>query len=333
MIDELRETNRDAVEVIIGAGFPSVHPPRQERPPEPRKAALPSTDRELTLAFQREIDLDRYPFLRSHVIGGRPVLPFAIITEWLAHGALHENPGLQLHGLDNQRILKGVILDNGPQTVRVVTGKPRCIGSFFETDVELRSTAADGSELLHARACAILAPTLPGPPDFVKPRELTTCTYGRTIDAVYSDILFHGPHFHGIDGILGCCEKGIVAQLKAAPAPGQWMAEPLRTEWLTDPLVIDAGFQLGIVWCFEQMGSAALPSFEARYRQYKAAFPPDGATVVLQVRQVEPHKMTGDLTFLDAAGSVVACIEGCEWTADESLLEAFRQRQVTAANP
>ena len=39
------------------------------------------------------------PVLRSHVIKGHPVLPTAIIIEWLAHGALHANPGWRFTAL------------------------------------------------------------------------------------------------------------------------------------------------------------------------------------------------------------------------------------------
>jgi len=44
-----------------------------------------------------------------------PVVPFALIAEWLGHGALHENPGLLLHGLE----LRGIreIIGYSPRSV------------------------------------------------------------------------------------------------------------------------------------------------------------------------------------------------------------------------
>jgi hypothetical protein len=61
----------------------------------------------LTEAFAVSLNLNDYPFLRSHVLDGKAVLPMAVIVEWLAHGALHGNPGLRFHGFNDLRICKG----------------------------------------------------------------------------------------------------------------------------------------------------------------------------------------------------------------------------------
>ena len=34
----------------------------------------------------------------------------AMIVEWMAHGAIHNNPGLRFHGFNDLRVLKGVTL-------------------------------------------------------------------------------------------------------------------------------------------------------------------------------------------------------------------------------
>ena len=39
------------------------------------------------------------------------VVPFALTLEWLAHAALHRNPGLQFHGFDEARVLTRVVED------------------------------------------------------------------------------------------------------------------------------------------------------------------------------------------------------------------------------
>src|SRR5207249_8581446 len=52
-----------------------------------------------------------------------PVLPAALMIEWLAHGALHPNPGLAFAGFDDFRVLKGVSLSDSPVTLRVLAAK------------------------------------------------------------------------------------------------------------------------------------------------------------------------------------------------------------------
>jgi hypothetical protein len=48
-------------------------------------------------------------------------------------------------------------------------------------------------------------------------------------------------------------------------------------------------------------------------------------TATLAVRERTAHRMTCDVTLTDAAGRVVAQIDGCENTVDASLRAAFRE--------
>ena len=321
------------IEVVIG-GTPAQPPagPRSSRP----------MGVDLAPAFQRELDAERHSFLDSHVIGGRRVLPVAMMIEWLSHGALHNNPGLLLLGLDHLRVLKGLVLGDEPRTVRVVVAPAIRRGEHYHVNVELRSTTADlrsepealardDDELLHARAEVVLASVLPDTPAFKEPARIAAEPYERGVAGAYEEVLFHGPHLHGLERIVGCSKRGMVAQVKAGPAPADWMAEPVRSAWLADPLVIDAGLQLGILWSYEQLGAVCLPNFTSAYRQYRREFPTDGVTAVLEVRGHSESKMTADITFLDKVGAVVARLEGQEWTVDASLKSAFEREAVADA--
>ena len=203
-------------------------------------------------------------------------------------------------------------------------------GDAFAVDVELRS-GVDDKEIMYKRARAILATVLPAPPGYSRPTHPDDHSYGRGIEAAYRDVLFHGPHFHGIERIDGCSPQGIIARVRLAPTPADWMDDPLRSAWLGDPLVIDAGLQMGILWCHEELGSVSLPTYGARYRQYTATFPRDGIVAVLEVRERSTHRLTADITFLDTGGAVVAQMEGYAWTVDPSLGEAFAREQIHAA--
>ena len=331
LIDELACADTGATEIVIGDSLPESLVGGVGEPARPVPPASP-TQPDLSPAFARRLDLDRHPFLLSHVIGGYPVLPVAVMQEWLGHAALHDNPGLVLLGFDELRVLRGVILNNGSCDLRAVASKIRRNGEVFEVDVELRS-GRDDTETAHARARAILATTLPTPPGYSRPARLGEHTYGRGIDAAYRDVLFHGPHFHGIERIDGYSSQGIIARVRSAPAPADWMDDPLRSAWVGDPLVIDAGLQMGILWCHEELGSVALPTYGARYRQYVATFPSDGIVAALEVRERSAHRVTADITFLDTGGTVVAQMEGYAWTVDPSLGEAFGHGQSAAEVP
>ena len=326
LIDELACADTGATEIVIGESLPE-SPPAGGGQHAPAASARPP---DLAPVFARRLDLDRHPFLLSHTIGGYPVLPAAVMQEWLGHAALHSNPGLLLLGFDEFRVLKGVVLNNGPCDLRAVASKIRPNGDVFEVDVELRSGPGD-SQTAHARARAILVTTLPSPPDYSSPARLAERDYALSVEVAYRDVLFHGPHFQGIERIEGYSSQGIVARVRSAPAPADWMDDPLRSAWLGDPLVVDAGLQMGILWCHEELGSVSLPTFGERYRQYTATFPSAGVVAALEVRERSTHRVTADITFLDARGTVVAQMERYAWTVDPSLREAFDRVQVHAA--
>ena len=296
-------------------------------PKEP--VALPSRPAEdLTLAVQIELSIDRYPFLTSHVINGKAVLPMAMIAEWMGHGALHNNPGFRLHGFNDLRILKGVVFDqNKPCSIRILTGKARKRDAFHTVPVELVS-GNESREVLHARAEILLATKLPEGIRSIT--EIPARSYPHQDGEFYSQgILFHGPHLQGIIQVDACSPEGIVASVKPAPDPREWIAEPLRNSWLTDPLAIDCAFQLMILWSFERSGKASLPCFAGRYRQFQPTFPPEGVQIVIQVTRENEQSATADMEFFDPrTGKLVARLEGYECVIDASLNSAFRRNRL-----
>ncbi|MBU0544042.1 MAG: SDR family NAD(P)-dependent oxidoreductase, partial [Proteobacteria bacterium] len=277
------------------------------------------------LSFKREIDVKTYPVLESHIIGGKPVVPFALMAEWLGHGALHVNPGLFLHGLDDIRLLKGIKLDKGKKLIRLLTGKPVKKESFFEVNVEIRDGMKDGVEIIHTRAKAILADSIiMNPPLYNIPDKISSKIYTRSMDEVYDKILFHGLELRGIKEIVGYSSKGMVAHISPAPHPDKWIKDPLRNQWISDPLALDSAFQMAILWSYEELQQLSLPSYCRNYRQYCSNFPSEGVTAVLEIREALKHKIKCDITFLDTDNIVVAMLNGYEAVISNSLFKSFR---------
>ena len=198
-------------------------------------------------------------------------------------------------------------------------------------DVEIRNGLPNDMEVIHSRATAVLIDDFKQPPVFTKSEEIGSKPYSRSMDEVYEKILFHGFDLRGIQEIIGYSPCGMVARVAAAPAPAKWMKEPLRSKWIGDPLVLDAAFQMAIIWCFEERSIVSLPSYSASYRQFRHQFPSDVLTVVLEVRNADEHKMRADFTFLDTDEQVVAQLKGYEATMDASLYEAFKPQYALSA--
>ena len=283
----------------------------------------------LTEALALALSVSDYPFLRSHVLDGKAVLPMAVIVEWLAHGALHGNPGFRFHGFNDLRICKGVVFEqNTSCTLRIMAGRSERRESFHMVPVELVSTGKDGRSILHAKAEIVLTSKIPAGIRSIT--EIPTSPYAPGNDALYNrERLFHGPDLHGIEHVDGYSAKGIVALVKGAPKPAKWIKQPLRSSWLTDPLVMDSAFQLMILWSFERFGSGSLPCFAGRYRQFQEAFPKEGVQVVIRITAEREQSATADMEFLDrTTGKLVARLEGYECIIDPSLKKAFQRNQL-----
>ena len=283
-------------------------------------------------AFDLELSIDQYPFLESHVIDGKAVLPMALMIEWMAHGAIHNNPGLRFHGFNDLRVFKGVILEAGQgHTLQVMTGKAFKSGGVHVVPVELSGITAKGQPLVHSRARIVLAASLPeGKPAMARP-ELQA--YDRTIAETYRpDRLFHGPDFHGIREVLGCSAEAIASVVRPAPLPAEWIRQPLRNSWLADPLVLDSSFQLMILWSFERYKSGSLPVFAGRYRQYCDRFPESGAEIRIRIIRQSASKAAAEIDFVDpGSGALIARIEDYECVIDASLNASFQKNRLQGA--
>jgi acyl transferase domain-containing protein len=308
------------VEVVVGAPLNR----RKSVRVEPVAASADPTG-DLSIAFQLDLDAERFPFLRSHVLGGRPVLPVAMMVEWMAHAALHANPGLLVRGIDDLRILKAAALGReGTLGVMLAVSRSRRDGDAFFVDAELRSVRKDGLPVIHAHSKILLAAQRPPAPVAPEEHAVIDRAYPRNVESAYEENLFHGPHLRGIREIRGLSSRGIVGRVVSAGAPRDWMAEPLRGAWIADPLILDAAFQLAILWCCEELGAPSLPTHFGRLRLYSPSMPRDGVTCILQVREATRARMSSDISFVDAAGALVAEISGYECTVDPLLWDAFR---------
>ena len=296
---------------------------------EPTAVSLP-----LEKSFDRHIDLASHPVLSDHVLDGRPVVPTAFLAEWLGQAACHTNPGYQVTGFDDLRVLHGVKLE-GSKPVDISAFAARL--DFSEADeasvrAELRGPRGSQTQAPLARASILLAPmggraipTTPSP----APRIRGDYPYPQS--QWYSKLLFHGPSWQGINSIeayapLGSSEPGIICRVGSSPAPSAWMKNPHRSRWILDPLALDCAFQMMILYSQAQLGMPCLPSHVAGFRQFHV-FPADGCRAVLRIRKCTQGQVLGDIDFVTLQGLPIARMEGVESIADPALAKAFVRNQ------
>ena len=277
----------------------------------------------MRVAFSRTLNVNDHAFLQSHVMNGHAVLPVAMITEWLAHGAIHDNPGLNYHGFRNFRVFKGVTLE-ADETIdlQILAGD---INRENDTDivpVELRS-----GKNLHAHAEIILAA------DMIQQEAIrnqaVTGKYSQAANETYtSDRLFHGKILQGIANVIACSKTGMTANISGASSPKMWMKKPIRSSWLTDPLAMDCSFQMMILWCFEQFGVGSLPTAISEYKQFQKSFPEEGCKININVVDHSEHRALAIIEFIDQNDQLIARIDNYECVIDVSLKEAFSKNKL-----
>ena len=328
LVNELSQSGPRPVEVVVMGG---AIPPFNELPKAPVSAKKASSAPDTTPVIDVDLSVDAFPFLRSHVLNNKAVLPVAMITEWLAHTALHAHPGLRFHGFDGLRVFKGVTLDaTEHQQLALCTGPVEQQADTYTVPVELRSTPG-GKSMLHAAAQVRLVDTLPAGDARIKLAEVEKKAYNN--GGLYEGgHLFHGPAFQGLNAVDGAGNDIIAALVGKAPSPKEWITSPLRNTWIADPLILDSSFQMMILWSFRQYGVGSLPSYLASYRQYATRFPAEGARILVQVTEHSKRKATADIEFVDPKdGALIARIDGYECTLGSFLNKAFQNNTLDAA--
>ena len=312
---ELSAADRPAEVVVIA------HPTGRDAATGPVTATPQPVGAAVFPVFDRTVTLASHPILRAHVINEKAVLPLVLHLEWMAHAAMHGNPGLRFHGCDDLRIFQGVQIDEAmPATVRVFAGKAVRRDDLFAVAVEIRGTK-NRREVTHSRAEIVLANRLPEPPTASAPP--VTAPDAQT--EIYERFLFHGPDLRAIERIDGLSAAGFRGVGRTAPPPLEWMAAPVRGSWLADPLALDAAFQLFILWSQHVHRVGSLPCFLGKYRQYARLFPAEGVTIAGTVTRDTGTTARADIDFLDLDGRVVATMADAEHVLDPSLNEAFRR--------
>ena len=277
-------------------------------------------EKSLHLVIERQLNVSEYPVLKSHVMNGKAVLPAALIAEWLAHGAMHNHPGLSFLGLNDFRILKGVVIEAEEEiNLQIMASQSVMVGEEDRVHIEIRNGA-----ILHASAEVVLGTAYVAKP--VSKIKKVSGEYPFTNKEYYSNgQLFHGPALQCIETIDACCAEGISGHSLSAPSPTEWMTQPMRSTWLADPMILDASFQMMILWSFQQSNTASLPTRIASYRQFQSRLPKDGASLNIKIIKVGQHSATAIIDILDKQQKLVARIEGYECVIDASLNEAFKR--------
>ncbi len=286
LVDELVGGNTEQVELVLGG--------------EPRPEALASSGGSPEVTVDILVDAKRNPYLTSHQVKGVPVVPVALVLEWIARAAKACRPTLTFSGATDIKVLSGIKLDGWSNGGDIYTLRARQLSNGDGAILSVDVLGKGGRKHYSATAEMIEGSATPGT-DVPKTGALKAWS-----DEVYGDVLFHGPDFQVIRELEGVSDDGIAGELVGLGELG-WGGH-----WTTDPALIDGGLQLALLYTKHALGGASLPTGMKSFHCYTEGPPTGVIRCVLRGRTVGKDKVTSDIVFLGGDGKLVAEMRGVD---------------------
>ncbi|WP_165252314.1 type I polyketide synthase [Paludisphaera soli] len=349
LLDELRSGRKGEVEVLIGGAGgmgPSSDAPngRAAEPAAPPKPPLIAaagvlSRREGVVELERPIDVTVDRYLKDHCLDGRPVFPFAMAMELMAEVAAAAVPGLELLGIGDFRLHRGVVLRDEPEDVRVVA-RARPVagargddpGSSQTLDVSIQGAQSpprihyQAAVRLGRRAVEAAGRGFAQDPGLLEGEGLRSIR----VEEAYREWLFHGPLFQGIAAIEAIGPRGARAILRPS-SPRACLRGGGPGAWLIDPVVVDSALQMQVLWARLHWDVTLLPARIAEFLLFgpgvsAPAGPPGGEGLAPGIRyelRIRPESRVptchADHHFWGPDGRLLGVLTGAEGTGSKAL--------------
>ncbi|MGH7045327.1 MAG: SDR family NAD(P)-dependent oxidoreductase [Stellaceae bacterium] len=316
---ELHRGRKGEAEVVIGGVTWQPSKTELTRPlqifPLLKRLQVSRTNGSVELVRKLEITYDRY--LDDHRLDGRPVFPLVMATELMAEVAAQGWPDFQVARVRDLFVLQGIVLQDEAATVRVL-GKLLPPAGDDSLSLAVEIVATERPHRAHYRAVVDLVRHLPEPPPFEPLSRTDGHPLAMGLSEMYEQWLFHGPLFQGLRRIDHISEHGVTAAL-ASSSPMGWISDASGESWLIDPLMLDGGFQLIILWTREHWDMTTLPSRFGAYRRFATE---PTKTVRCEVR-IRPNSgsqtVHADMVFINTQGRVIGIMEDAEGSCTRAL--------------
>jgi hypothetical protein len=177
-------------------------------------------------------------------------------------------PELEVVGLRDIQVVRGIVLEEDSLTVRVAV-RPEAGSRPGRATREVCVEISDPDPVRqpYYRAMLDLADQLPAPPLFKSPHSTQLGPFSTSVEEAYRRYLFQGAPLQSILSIEAISEEGIIGTLRPS-SPQQIIDGAPDGDWLIDPVVLEGGFQLVIIWTRVYGDRTPLPSVFRSYRRF-----------------------------------------------------------------
>jgi hypothetical protein len=350
-VEELLYGRKGEVEVVMGGGtwLEQVDPAELAALSQPATAPAASMAAGGTPLLRPGMAIDHTPdggveatylldarrdlYLFDHCLEGQPVLPYAMALELMAEVAAWGWPSLHVSHVQGLRLLQGIVLERlaspageedgaEPQySTRElqVTARPVSLRSGGGQDVEVTISTRVPVQRIHYRGVVTLLPALPAAPADTSGPLAAATAFPLSLPDAYRQWLFHGPRMAGIAAVDAIGERGITGSLIPS-SPQRLLAGGATGAWQIDPVVVDSGLQLLLLWTRRTLDMTGLPASLSTYHRFGPLADP-------QLRcELRLHPETGmgpalrcDIAFVGTGGRLLGLMETMEVTVSKAL--------------
>ncbi|MEO1334126.1 MAG: SDR family NAD(P)-dependent oxidoreductase, partial [Myxococcota bacterium] len=252
-------------------------------------------NRAFRTVVKESFDLERHPYLNDHRLKGRPVVPLASVTDALAW-SLDAHQG-ETVVIDSLELVRGVM---GDETADIELNG-RVNGGVTTADAEVR---VDGRVAYRAQLTATASP--PTPPTVELSGQEKKIEIG--LADFYQKYTFHGPELQGIVSVERATSDGISGVVKGTDI-GKWWVSGQRQEWVADPKVLDASFQLAAYWLVGEHKRTGFPTGFDRFVLLRP-LTDDQIKVTVILESVQDDDFKGHIYYFSADGQMCGWLEG-----------------------
>jgi NAD(P)-dependent dehydrogenase (short-subunit alcohol dehydrogenase family) len=261
----------------------------------------------------------RQKLLSDHCIDGKPVLALAVALELMVETAAASQGARYPISVEALRMLSGIVVEGQEREVLVQSEVQERTPDFDSYRVQI--TAPGSSRKLYQALVRfsrenLVPPTLADLSTISRPAEISAAQ-------AFEDCLFHGPTFRVVDEIVHSAEEGIDAVVH--PSDPTECVGPGAGGWLVDPLVVDAGPQLALIWSQLFRDTVMLPTRVARYTSFAPlGFGP--LEMYLRIHDAKDSSAYRADVWVVRDGTVLSHMEGLEGVGSSQL------NRITASN-
>jgi KR domain-containing protein/polyketide synthase family protein len=265
----------------------------------------------------RTLDPARDLYLNDHRLDGKPVFPLTMALELMAEAASAGWPHLQVVAMKELRLLRGLVLEDGPLPVRILA-TPITPPANDSVEVEVSIVGVTPRGPAHYKAIACLGAWLPTPPSIEAFALAEEVSLPLSLEDVYRRWLFHGPLMAGVASITGIGANGITGDLIPS-MPEKCVVGAPHAPWIVDPVVLDSALQLIIVWSRMHWDMTPLPTRLHIYRRFGSL---SGGKITCQMRIIpDPsgHIVHCYPAFFGDDGQLLGLVEDAEGVCSKAL--------------